>query len=262
MTLVYRAVPSLSSSIRKFEDLEPKNASIESVLYQLGFVDFEYCYRFFKSSDEILNTFQIGGEECKYFYLFPQDAVMLPHSCIEYAAYGREWEILEYDIPEDILLDYCGYGFYDGKAIIEFCIPKKVFENNENIKIDDDLLTQKIEESNIDYINNFNVKDLGFHELFCKLIPICFQAKRDVYKSTYVTYNKILLSFRELYENDDFIDAQSVIDLLCKKGITRSDEIIHIYDELLKSVYQVYNKSHQITCLKKELVKVLPLIKR
>ncbi len=48
MTLVYRTVPLLTSTIKKFNSLNNEQENLEGIIYDLGYISFENVYPFFQ----------------------------------------------------------------------------------------------------------------------------------------------------------------------------------------------------------------------
>lgn len=230
MTKVYRSVPLLEDTISKHEKLNPRLGNMESKLYELGIIPFENVYSFFHTNgDSALNTFSYKHEHYKSFFLFPIDAVIKPFTTIERYCYNhKRWEILEYDIPDDILLNFCGYGYYNEKTIVEFSIPESAF--NVSDKIEDIVLKKKIN----DILNQTILENLdnGFDQ---KEITKFLDTTRSAYFSSFITGNKIIIKRDEvLNENkNDFINDEDAVKLLKEKGIKCSN-FLPLYYELMK----------------------------
>lgn len=256
MTKVYRAVPSFIDTILKYNELNSKYANMEAKLYENNIISFEPTPPFFRRNSEgALNTFSYRDEKFKGFFLFPIDAVKNPFSAIERYYYGnKEWEVLEYDIPDEILLKYCGYGFYSGDALVEFAIPESVFQNEE--KIDDVVLQKKLYNILKEFANEFN------SSVTFDLIEIenVIKSLRNAYSSPYITGKKIVINREELINDTrkDFITDEEMINLIEKKGIKCSSFLPLYYDLHENSDTVHWYKEDYIYELKNKLREKLP----
>ncbi len=117
----------------------------EDAFYDLGYLNMNNGCPYFNmgSGLDAVNSFDYVEEDCKYFYLFPWDA-LLNSKYIGNIYSDMEISILEYDIPQDILIECLGFGYYDGCHIPEFQIPTSKLRNNNPIfqKCDDELFNQ------------------------------------------------------------------------------------------------------------------------
>lgn len=136
--LVYRVVPENIATVIGSEcgcfDLQAQTS--EDAFYDIGYMNFTDANSYFKlkSSDPLisrsLNTFGKTDEKTKAFFLSPWDAVC----CSIYLNYdfysSLGVNIFEYDIPDDILSNYFGFGSYNGEYIPEYRIPISVLKGN------------------------------------------------------------------------------------------------------------------------------------
>ena len=212
MTKVYRAVPILSSTIYRKKGLNNYNISLEKEFYDMGFIDFEDSALFFRTSEDKCNTFDCIIEREKSFFLFPVDAIYSTFTSINRMYYSCcEWEVLEFDIPDEILLEYCGYGFYNEIARIEFRIPISVFQNNSpqlERKFDNETLIKKIIDSNNEYIEKFKItkenKELAdlLVEKMSSFAQKAINGKREYIDCPFITNKSFLVSANEIYHQE------------------------------------------------------------
>lgn len=143
--LVYRVVPGYWGTRLTSKYIATPS---EDAFYDLGYVNIHNGYSYFNigSSLNPVNSFDDIQEDCKYFYLFPWDA-LLNSEYIGNVYSDMEISILEYDIPKEVLIECLGFGYYDGCQIPEFKIPISLLRNNNPIlrKYDDELLNQLLE---------------------------------------------------------------------------------------------------------------------
>lgn len=129
MMKVYRAIPDLFVTNGKLEQRSLRG--LEGIYYQAGYSSFvnKMGYHAYNSIAKDIKN------EGKYFYLFAEDAIQEANTLI--GGYHRlrmdTCLVIEYDIPEDIVLKIIGYGDYtDGIQplyLIETYIEKSDFGN-------------------------------------------------------------------------------------------------------------------------------------
>lgn len=241
MAMVYRTVPSFLATARKFGSLNKAQENLEGMMYEAGYISFEDVYSFFKRNDEgVISTFSIGNENHKCFFLFSYDALMCTFSSIDGYSYDKyKFELLQYDIPLDILLKYCGYGFYRGNAYVEFCIPESEFKKNSSKTLNREILIDELSK----YRELSNLSN--------------FENKR-AYFTDFVTGKRNLYDTSELYDGNDFWSFQGIIEQLNQKGVISPAAIYEIYKMFTISSSEVYqNREYEVRELQKKLVKVL-----
>jgi len=251
MAKVYRAVPILSSTIYRKRGLNNYNISLEQELYDMGFIDFEDSALFFRISEEKCNTFDHISERAKSFFLFPIDALYSTFKSINRNYYSCcEWEILEFDIPDEILLEYCGYGFYNEIARIEFRIPISVFQNNSihpDRKHDNDILKQNIINSNKEYIEKFNIaeENKALADILIEKMPDFAEAaingKREYTDCPFITNNRFSIRAYDLFhkENSQYLTDEEILVLLESK-LSVSKDIIKIWRSVESVSHDIY----------------------
>ncbi len=137
--LVYRVVPNRFITMIDSERVWYLDTlTSEDVFYDLGYMNFSDAHSYFPlhSSDPVvggrLNTFKDINEKTKAFFLFPWDAIR--NIRFFKRRYSREVaSILEYDISDEILSEYLGFGYYNGEEIPEFRIPYRILKGEENL---------------------------------------------------------------------------------------------------------------------------------
>lgn len=241
MTLIYRTVPSFSSTLKRFGLLNKDQENLEGIMYDLGYISFEDVSPFFEQNgEETLNTFKLLDDYYKFFFLFPYDALINTFFSIEGYCYDKfHFELLEYDIPTEILLKYCGYGFYRDYAHVEFCIPESEFQKFSLSTIDIKELEKEL--SNYKELNNVS----------------CYENKR-IYKTNFITGKRNLYDTSELYAENKILTFAKIIEQLNKKGIISSSNIVEVYELFKRQANDVYrDKEYEVKKLKKTLEKVL-----
>ena len=240
MAIVYRTVPSLTSTTEKFGTLNSQQENLEGIMYDLGCVSFENVYPFFTRNEEVVNTFKFLDECYKFFFLFSYDAIMCTFSSIDGYCYEKwQFELLEYNIPAEILLKYCGYGFYKGKAHVEFCIPESEFDKNSSKKLDIRLLENEL--SKYKELNNISNYD-----------------NKRLYLTDFITGKRNLYDCGELYDEHDILPFQKIIEQLNQKGIISPNNIYEIYETFNMQSNDVYkNSEDEVKRLQKKLELIL-----
>lgn len=236
MGLVYRTVPSLASTIKKFGSLNSMQENLEGIIYDLGYISFEDVYPFFRQNEGAVNTFRLLNENYKFFFLFSYDALMRTFSSIEGISYEKyKFELLEYDIPSEILLKYCGYGFYNGWAHVEFCIPESEFKNFSSNTVDIELLANELTK-------------------YSELTNISHFKNKRAYITEFITGKRILYDANELYDENGFLTFQKIIEQLNLKGIISPNNTFEIYEMFKKQSNDVYeDREYEVKKLQKVL---------
>ena len=100
---VYRVIPSA------FFTNDTDGIFLEEIYYEMGYASF-----LGKSALHINNNLQCEGNQGKYFFLFFEDAVILGRNFLFqiYRIYVDTFSIIEYDVPDDVLLKHIGCGSY------------------------------------------------------------------------------------------------------------------------------------------------------
>ena len=104
---IYRVVPDSFATGKRLNANE--KVSSEDIYYKMGYIPFSD-----KPARHDYNNLQCEDKQGKYFYLFVEDAIQEGHSLIN--VYHRlradTFSVIEYDIPEDIIIKNIGYGDY------------------------------------------------------------------------------------------------------------------------------------------------------
>lgn len=127
---VYRAVPDSFVSNKKLDQKSLRG--LEEIYYQMGYASFIGKMGNHDHNSLIKNI----KEEGKYFFLFAEDAIQEASYLI--SGYHRlnmdTCLVVEYDIPEELILKMIGYGDYTGDIqslyLIESYIEKNDFGNS------------------------------------------------------------------------------------------------------------------------------------
>lgn len=278
MSLVYRVVPSSTATFIRTKNISVYNINLESEFYDMGYLDFENSALFFKNPDlEDCNTFEYTSETTKAFFLFPIDAIVNTFRSINGFYYSRrEWKVLEYNIPDEILKEYCGYGFYQGKARIEFRIPISEFKKytpEEPKELDETMLYEHILEENDKIIEaiEFSEEDKQILEIIRPKLPLCakkaIEGRREYLKCPFITNNNFLVTLSDIYkkEKNQYISLEEMLCLL-KSKINVSDNTIDVWKSLEKSSDDVYSywkyyRNEEKAKLQGILDEVFPLLK-
>lgn len=150
---VYRVIPDEFVTNRKLE--QKSLHGLEEIYYQAGYSSFlgkMGCHDFNNLAKDI-------KDEGKYFFLFAEDAILEANDLI--GGYHRlrmdTCLVVEYDIPEDIILKIIGYGDYTSGLspwyLIESYVEKGDFGNSiittDEISIEEknDFLIKALNES-------------------------------------------------------------------------------------------------------------------
>lgn len=127
---VYRAVPDSFLTNKKLE--QKPLCGLEGIFYQAGYSSFvgKMGYHSYNNLAENIK------DEGKYFFLFAEDAIQKASSLI--SSYHRlrmdTCLVIEYDIPEELVLKMIGYGDYTegifSTYLIESYVVKSDFGNS------------------------------------------------------------------------------------------------------------------------------------
>lgn len=105
---IYRVVPNSFTTNKRLDSLE--STGFEDIYYKMGYSSFlgKRGYHMYNSLSD-----SIKGEG-KYFYLFFDDALLQGNNLIQgfHRLKADTCSIIEYDIPEDIILKNIGFGDY------------------------------------------------------------------------------------------------------------------------------------------------------
>lgn len=104
---VYRVVPNCFFTGKKLDN--SGKISLESLYYKMGYTSFSS-----KVKRDDYNSLNCKNYQGKFFYLFAEDAVFEGSSLINgyHRLRANICSILEYDIPEDMIIKHIGYGDY------------------------------------------------------------------------------------------------------------------------------------------------------
>lgn len=134
---IYRVVPNsaVSHVTSNIALTDRAFVGAEDIYYNLGYTSFikeKNCKN--KNWNSTINTLNTSGSG-KYFFLFPEDAIIHSHDIIN--SFGQKrgctFSLLVYDIPVDIVLSNIGYGIYgeDGdQKLVETFISIDKFGNS------------------------------------------------------------------------------------------------------------------------------------
>lgn len=109
---VYRIVPNAFFSGERLE--ASRHIALESLYYKMGYIPFSN-----KPGNHDFNTLNCQDLQGKYFYLFAEDAIFQGNKLIRgyHNLSNDTCSLLEYDVPEDLIIKHIGYGDYtDGIA--------------------------------------------------------------------------------------------------------------------------------------------------
>ena len=122
---VYRVLPdpySISSDGTIIVNSYPgDHRDIEGIYNKSGAVSLE------RGINKGLGANSIGEnlkEPSKYFFIFPEDAVKCSYILLPYNQFSR---IVEYDFPEELVLENVGLGDYEGNVVVETAIRCSAF---------------------------------------------------------------------------------------------------------------------------------------
>ena len=126
---VYRIIPDsfvIENRVRNISGLnETKNIATEDIYYNMGYVSLSNKkYPIANKVIDMLVKSKNGDFDKmgKYFYIFPEDAVMFSTQLfhIFHRVKSNCARLVEYDIPDELIMKYYGYGTYDGAAGNEY----------------------------------------------------------------------------------------------------------------------------------------------
>lgn len=133
---VYRAVPDSFFMLNILKKFENDQRTFEDVYYKMGYISFGQNTK--HSYNNIYRNLS-DQERCgKYFFLFIEDAVLNGLSILN-SFHGIEQNytfiILEYEIPDDLVLKHIGYGDYTRDCfqnyVMECFVTKNDMINNK-----------------------------------------------------------------------------------------------------------------------------------
>lgn len=104
---IYRVVPDSFATGKRLNANE--NVNSEGIYYKIGYISFSN-----KIARHDYNNLQCEGKQGKYFYLFAEDAIREGNSLINvyHRLRANTVSVIEYDVPEDIIMKNIGYGDY------------------------------------------------------------------------------------------------------------------------------------------------------
>lgn len=104
---IYRVVPDSFATGKRLNANE--KVSSEDIYYKMGYIPFSN-----KRARHDYNNLHCEDKQGKYFYLFAEDAIQEGRTLIN--VYHRlradTFSVVEYDVPEDIIMKNIGYGDY------------------------------------------------------------------------------------------------------------------------------------------------------
>lgn len=104
---IYRVVPDSFATGEKLNT--DKKVCSEDIYYKMGYIPFSN-----KPTRHDYNNLQCEGKQGKYFYLFAEDAIQEGKALINiyHRLRADTFSVIEYDVPEDIIMKNIGYGNY------------------------------------------------------------------------------------------------------------------------------------------------------
>lgn len=104
---IYRVVPDSFATGKRLNANE--EVSSEDIYYKMGYVPFSN-----KPACHDYNNLQCKGKQGKYFYLFAEDAIQEGSLLLNiyHRLRAKTFSVIEYDVPEDIIMKNIGYGDY------------------------------------------------------------------------------------------------------------------------------------------------------
>lgn len=239
MTKVYRTVPSFPAMVSNRYKINEENCSLEGELYQLGITSFEIDNVFFsRYREEDINTFLLNNEYNKFFFLSPIDAIQRT-SRVNLELYPIfVFELLEYDIPDEILLESCGCGFYSDTPVIEFCIPESVFSCENPTVIDEERLRESLTNTYLNYIQTNNGKaDIP---KLNQAISTLMKAQRQIHLGKYITGNRCIIDQFDLFEKDNqgsivgYLSDDDLSAYLESRNIKCNQKVLSVCEDISK----------------------------
>lgn len=224
---IYRVIPDTFLTGSRLSSREL--TGIEDIYYRMGYTSFLGRYGF----HEFNNISEKITEEGKYFYLFLEDAILEGHQLIGGYHHLRmdTFSLVEYDVPEDLILNKLGYGDYTfditPKFLLETFIQKSdLGESISNTNLSNEEkevgLLKSFQESlrSLQEVRFSSLSDMFYYkELFCNdkledvvdnqerlkdllvsssLYRLFLQEKGDIVKSPYITGKIIPVNLRYL----------------------------------------------------------------
>lgn len=278
---VYRAVLDSFVTNRKLEQKSIRG--LEGIYYQAGYSSFvnKMGYHDYNSLAKDIK------KEGKYFFLFAEDAIEEANSLI--GGYHRlnmdTCLVIEYDIPEEIILKMIGFGDYtDDKHslyLIESYIEKDDFGNliitTDEISVEEktDFLIRALNESlkrilecqslfdMIDYLKYFNYKKLesiidNTEEIANVLINNSFynsfmDERRQLIQSSYITGKVVPVNRRFWHEKlknykqiEDYFQNKGIDCNFSEEQNKRKKEILYYLQQDNQEKEKVKKLLHQI----------------
>lgn len=104
---IYRVVPDSFATGERLNANEKVGS--EDIYYKMGYIPFSD-----KLARHDYNNLHCEDKQGKYFYLFGEDAIQEGYSLINnyHRLQTDTFSIIEYDVPEDIIMKNIGYGDY------------------------------------------------------------------------------------------------------------------------------------------------------
>ena len=105
---IYRVIPDSFSTEERLSTIE--HTGLEDIYYKMGYTSFLGKRGFHQDN----NLYQTIKEEGKYFFLFPEDAIIKGYSLLLmfHGLSLNTFFVVEYDIPEEIIFKNIGCGNY------------------------------------------------------------------------------------------------------------------------------------------------------
>lgn len=104
---IYRVVPDSFATGKRLN--ANGQVSSEDIYYRMGYTPFGD-----EPTHHDYNNLQCEDKQGKYFYLFAEDAIQEGHSLINvyHRLRANTFSVIEYDLPEDVIMKNIGYGDY------------------------------------------------------------------------------------------------------------------------------------------------------
>lgn len=122
---IYRVIPDSFATGKRMN--ANNRVSAEGIYYKMGYIPFSD-----KPACHDYNNLRCENKQGKYFYLFAEDAIQEGNSLIN--TYHRlsadTFLVVEYDVPEDIIIKNIGYGDYTDD-IIPLFLAETFIEKND-----------------------------------------------------------------------------------------------------------------------------------
>jgi hypothetical protein len=257
---VYRIVPDTFSTVVGTSVLGSYNyLGFEDLYYKMGYTSLQTNEMISSFINNLgVNTFD--NSDGKHFFLYPEEN--LQHACFLSKYITLNYVLLEYDFPIDILADSFGYGTYNTKFLVEFCIDfKKISTKVETSSFNKEEKRKMFIES-LEYTKS-KLKDFEKYgsllieamETYYQYVALksqifesesyqTFITKNDeIYQNPYLTGNYAFISFNELVSVLE--KRRCLKDLLLEKNMIVSDSRININDNLEQELINNYNNNSQ-----------------